>query len=184
MDPIVITIATAVGTGLTGAVGFLWREMIKVQKAEVECRERLAQVTAEVWNLNARLEMTSWLGDDSPNGLIVIDADGAVVEWSPSTTIMLHWTAREMIGKPILRIIPEPYRQQHTEALARLRQSNAAPRRGPFSFEAVSKEGVKIACEVCLSGWSVGGQRYYAAALRPRFREPLGIPVVASEVKV
>lgn len=184
MDPFVISGVTAVVTALVGTVGYLFKEMIRLQGADNACRERLAQMNAEVWSLNARLEQLSWYGTDEPNALVVMDGQtGLIVEWSPGATIMMHWTAREMLGKPVTRVIPERFRQPHTEAIERLRTSGSPPRRGPFAFVALTKEGSEVPCEVSLSGWSTGNQRFIAATMRPRAADVESARKAAAEEK-
>ncbi len=179
MDPTLLaTIGvalTAIGTALSSAVTYLFLETRRLQKAESNCRQELAEVKAEIWALNARLEQLSWMGDDSPTAQIVVDVSSAViVEWSPGATILLHWTQREIFGKSMKKIVPSRFHQAVDEAFDRLRQRGGAPKRGPFGVFALTKEGTEIPVEVFLSGWSAGSQRLVGTIIRSRLVEHNG----------
>lgn len=192
MDPYLVTVLGAVGaagvtvvTTLSGAVVYLWREIGKLQKSDSDCRARLAQALTEMVALSSRLEQVLWVGVEEPNGLVVIDANtGLIVEWGPGTTMLFHWTAREMMGKPIAKVIPERFRQAHSDAMARLRASGNPPRHGPFLFMALTKEGTEIPVEVRLSGWANDNLRFYGASIRPRLQELSDVAMISvNEVK-
>ncbi len=179
MDPTLLAGMLAVITGLTGAVGVLWRSMLKFQQNEVRCTKSLAVVSAQMWALSAQVEQ---MRGQEAVALVVIDANtGVVVEWGPGTTMMLHWPAREMLGKMITRIIPERFRQKHSEAMEKLKATGGMPRHGPFEFIALTKEGTEVPVEVSLSGWAINTQRFFGATIRPRLQEMNGTETLIEE---
>jgi len=175
MEPFVVSLATAAFTALTGAVAYLFRENTILKKQESQCRENLATMRAELTSLNALVQQMQWSGVNRIEAVIVADASsGYIIEWNPGATILLHWTEREMLGKPIHRIMPDRYKDKHNEALRALLSSNRIPQRGPIVGHAITKDGVEIPVEITLSGWRNGNTVIVGASIKRRV-EPLQV---------
>lgn len=169
MDPTIATGVVAVVTALASCVAFLFREMKKLQEAETTCRGDLASVRAQLLSLHALVEQVKQFGDSSIEAMVVADANsGLIVEWNPAATIMLHWTQREILGKPMTTIIPERFRPSHLAGMAAMINAGRPPRHGPYEFVALTKDGGEVPIEVLLSGWQTGQSRYVSAAMRMR----------------
>jgi PAS domain S-box-containing protein len=157
---------------LCAVVAYLFKETLRLQSAEAKCQAKCGQMQAEIWALNTRTEQLSWVGDADPIAVIVADANtGLITEWSPGATMLLHYPARTMLGKPLTKLMPQRLVNQHTAAMDKLKSLGGIPRRGPFGFFAITQEGTEIPVEVTLSGWSKDAARFVGARIRPRIVE-------------
>ncbi len=57
--------------------------------------------------------------DTVPDGVVVIDRAGIMTSFSPAAERMFGWTAREVIGRNVDMLMPEPYRSAHDGYIGR-----------------------------------------------------------------
>ncbi len=51
--------------------------------------------------------------DTARSGIIVIDSDGAITEFSPAAQSIFGYEREEVMGKNISLLMPEPYSGEH-----------------------------------------------------------------------
>ncbi|NQE63759.1 PAS domain S-box protein [Caulobacter sp. RHG1] len=51
--------------------------------------------------------------DTVPDGVVVIDRAGIMTSFSPAAERMFGWTAKEVVGRNVEMLMPEPYRSAH-----------------------------------------------------------------------
>src|SRR3954463_15235039 len=62
--------------------------------------------------------------NSSDDAIITKDLNGIVTSWNQSAERMFGYTAEEMIGKPILRLIPDDRKEEEPAILRRLRNGD------------------------------------------------------------
>ncbi|MGQ9365532.1 PAS domain-containing sensor histidine kinase [Azospirillum sp. ST 5-10] len=67
-------------------------------------------------NLFARFQA---MIDTVPDGVMVIDAAGAVQNYNPACERLFGWRAEEVLGRNVSMLMPSPYREEHDGYLAR-----------------------------------------------------------------
>lgn len=91
---------------------------------------------------------------DSPSGIVVIDADSRVVEWSRQCERLFIWTRAEAVGADLgSLIIPERYRGAHARgvrAYMRTGRSNLIGK-ASLALTAIRKDGVEISVRLSLA---------------------------------
>lgn len=91
--------------------------------------------------------------------IITIDAFGLIQAASDSVQRVFGWTARELIGKNITIVMPEPVRSRHAEYLARYRTAGSTGMLGQTREQtAVRKDGSLVAIEMSISRVDLPGQ--------------------------
>jgi PAS domain S-box-containing protein len=66
--------------------------------------------------------------DSSQDAIVSKTLGGIVTSWNRAAEELFGWTAQEMIGESILRIIPEELAQEEAEILAKLRAGERVER--------------------------------------------------------
>jgi PAS domain S-box-containing protein len=86
--------------------------------------------------------------ESSDDAIISKDLNGVVTSWNEGARRMFGYTAEEMIGQPILRLIPEELRDEENHILAKLR---AGDRIEHFETTRVRKSGERIEVSATIS---------------------------------
>jgi PAS domain S-box-containing protein len=86
--------------------------------------------------------------DSSEDAIISRDLDGIVTSWNKAASRMYGYTAEEMVGQPILRLIPEELRVKEAEVLRKLRLGE---RLEHYETTRVSKAGDRIEVSLTIS---------------------------------
>lgn len=85
---------------------------------------------------------------DSEDAIYAKTLDGRVTEWNPGAERLYGWTRDDMIGQPILRIVPPDRAEEEARLLARIA---AAERIEPFETERLRKEGTRFPVSLTVS---------------------------------
>lgn len=177
MDPIYASGVSGVVGVLITVITLLWKKVERLQESESKCQavladqeskcqHRIAALSAELLSLNVLAEQMQWRGSNRLEAVIVVNmGTGQIMEWNPGATILLHSTEREMLGKQMIRLMPQRYQAKYMEAISKLRQSDESPKRGPFWGHALTKDGVEVPVEIVLSGWKDGSTSIVAAMM-------------------
>ncbi|HZZ18139.1 MAG TPA: PAS domain S-box protein [Opitutaceae bacterium] len=84
----------------------------------------------------------------SQDGIIGKDLDGIVTSWNAGASSILGYTAEEMIGRSILRLIPQDRRHEEIEILTRVRSGEGVSH---FDTQRVRKDGALVDVSVTSS---------------------------------
>lgn len=90
--------------------------------------------------------------------IITIDARGIIQSASDSVLRVLGWTPRELVGRNVSMLMPEPHHSAHDAYLAKYQhtgQTNILNR--PRRFDARRKDGSLLPIELCVSRAQVPG---------------------------
>ena len=86
---------------LEAANAELQREITERGRAEIQLRESESRVRAVL--------------DSALDAVIVMDAEGKIIDWNSQAEVIFGWTREEIIGRELAKtIIPERYREAHS----------------------------------------------------------------------
>ena len=128
---------------LVGAINLLV-DLTERRRAEVESAQ-LAAVVAS-----------------SDDAIISKTLEGRVTSWNEGASRIFGWEASEMIGQPILRIIPPELHGEEVEILARLRRGERIEH---FDTVRLAKDGRRVDISLAVSpirdnsGWVTGASK-------------------------
>lgn len=90
--------------------------------------------------------------DASFDGVIVMNGEGIVLDFSPAAEDVFGWSANEIIGQKMSDyIIPEKYRQMHDTGLERFLETGEGPVLGKrIEIEGLHKEGHEMIVELAI----------------------------------
>ncbi|MGB3501321.1 MAG: PAS domain S-box protein [Mesorhizobium sp.] len=84
----------------------------------------------------------------SSDAIIAKDLNSIVTDWNEAATKLFGYTADEMIGQSILKIIPDERRDEETEIISRIMRKETVP---AFETTRRRKDGTPIAVSVAVS---------------------------------
>ncbi|WP_240623680.1 two-component system sensor histidine kinase NtrB [Tsuneonella suprasediminis] len=150
-----IAAAAFVVIGVSVAFGGEW-----FQRARVETEASATILARREAHLQSIL-------DTVPDAMVVIDEAGAIREFSPAAERMFGWTAREVAGRNVNLLMPEPYRSAHDGYLARYYQTGEKRIIGKGRVVVgARKDGSTFPIELAVGEMSASGQRYFTGFIR------------------
>lgn len=126
---------------------------LKLQ-GEIEERKRTeARLREKEQNLRAILNGTA-------EGIICTDHEGVVESFNPAAERLFGYSAEDLLGSHIGRLMPSPYRESSPELLAQLTNGGNVQRPGGLASEVkgVRRDGSIFPMELSLSGIEVNGE--------------------------
>jgi PAS domain S-box-containing protein len=118
--------------------------------------------------LRERKEMTRQILDSALDAVITIDPGGIVTGWNSGAETVFGWSAEEMVGERLDRIIPPDYVDRHNGGLRKYRLVTEAPllnRR--TEMPAIRRDGTSFTVELSIVPLVENGHKVaYTAFLR------------------
>ncbi|MBF0184258.1 MAG: diguanylate cyclase [Magnetococcales bacterium] len=101
------------------------------------------------------------------DAIVTIDHHGKVREWNPAAESMFGFTAQEMRGHSLQRIMPERFQQWHEQGLLRYVQSRESEVVGK-TMERIGlrRDGQEFPIELSLAAWGEPKQPFFTAIMR------------------
>ncbi|MDG5749895.1 PAS domain S-box protein [Qipengyuania sp. XHP0211] len=84
----------------------------------------------------------------SSDAIISKSLEGIIETWNPAAEALFGWSAAEMVGQSIRRIVPEDRAEEEDRILARIRAGQTVPK---FSTERLTKSGETVPIAVTVS---------------------------------
>jgi len=107
------------------------------------------------------------VAETAQDAIVMVDAAGAITQWNDAASRIFGYSADEIIGQPILTIIPERYRDAHNAGFDYMISGDE--RRlasGVLELAAIRKDGEELPIELSLSMWEEDGQRVFTSIIR------------------
>ena len=153
------------GAGLTGAVTLTFPQPRHFSEQERsfaaalagQCAQALERArlrtseAAAMKELHDREERLRWLGavvQSSRDAIISKDLDGTITSWNLSAERIFGYSAEEMVGRQIYRLIPESLHEEERDLLRRVARGEVID---SFETERIRKDGRRIIIAVTLS---------------------------------
>lgn len=105
--------------------------------------------------------------ESAHDAIITGSADGRIVAWNPAAERLFGYTEAEIIGRPLTELMPERFRSQHGEGVARAEGGAAGRLTGKTTeFVGLRKDGSEFPLELSMSQWQTAEGRFYNAIVR------------------
>ena len=115
-------------------------------------------------------ERTAWLRgiiDTAKNGIIVIDSNGNIAEFSPAAEDTFGYLKDEVLGKSICMLMPEPHRSQHDQYIKNYLKTHVPKVVGKqIVVEALRKDGSVFPMEIAINEAVVNDSIIFVAVMR------------------
>ena len=107
------------------------------------------------------------LAETAADAFVTADAQGSIVGWNAAAERMFGYSQEQIIGQPLIRIMPERYREAHRRGMSRAAGHDA---RGlatqALELHGLAQDGHEIPVELSLSRWSTANGIFFTAVLR------------------
>ncbi len=132
-----------------------WLRVIETRTSEgglVGFRVDITELKNREAELRRNEDLLRNVVDASFDGVIVMNGDGIVLDFSPAAEDVFGWKAAEMVGNKMSNyIIPQKYRQAHDDGLARFLKTGEGPVLGKrIEIEGQHKDGHEIIVELAI----------------------------------
>uniref|UniRef100_UPI0025980B78 sensor histidine kinase n=1 Tax=uncultured Sphingopyxis sp. TaxID=310581 RepID=UPI0025980B78 len=137
------------------AIGGEW-----FQHARVETERAAASLAAREAHLRSVLETV-------PDAMVVIDEAGDIRDFSPAATRMFGWPAKEIVGRNVRLLMPEPYRGAHDDYLDRYYRTGERRIIGKGRVVVGERrDGSTFPIELSVGEMRAGGERFFTGFIR------------------
>lgn len=127
-------------------------------------RDGDAQVVADLQAREAHLQS---ILDTVHDPMIVIDERGAIQSFSAAAERQFGWTSAEVIGRNVSMLMPEPYRGEHHDYLARYRKTGERKIIGIGRLVAGERrDGSTFPMELAVAEMQSGDRRFFTGFVR------------------
>lgn len=99
---------------------------------------------------------------------MLVDEKGAIVDVNAAFEKLFGWARDEILGRPLVTIIPPSLHEAHQRGFSRFLSTGVATLLGrPIALKALTKDGVVFDAEhVIVSERRANGERCFAATIR------------------
>jgi diguanylate cyclase (GGDEF)-like protein/PAS domain S-box-containing protein len=128
-----------------------------------------------VWHLFMRPLRVAYIGeatraravlDAAVEGIVTINERGIVESFNPAAEQMFHYAAREVVGRNVSMLMPEPHAAEHDAYLQRYVTTGHARLVGTRELLAVRKDGSQFSIEISLTEIQIGKKRNFTGFIR------------------
>lgn len=117
--------------------------------------------------LSASEDRFQSVAQSANDAIIVCDETGNIVSWNHAAEVMFGYREEEIVGKPLVLIMPPRYRIPHQKGLQRIRRTGETMVTGQtLELEGLRKDGREFPLELSLGMWSTGSGKYFCGIIR------------------
>jgi len=107
------------------------------------------------------------VAQSATDALISADGTGTITFWNSASETIFGYTAEEMTGQPLTRIMPERFKENHQAGLDRLVRTGESRVIGRVvELTGLRKDGTEFPIELSLASWKAGEEPFFTAIIR------------------
>ncbi len=101
------------------------------------------------------------------DAIVLANHEGRITSWNPAAESMFGYSAEEIFGQPLTRIMPSRYREAHEQGMKRLQKTGEAKvLRKTLALYGLRKNGEEFPIELSLNSWKTGQYPSYSGFIR------------------
>ena len=143
---------------------------LKLEEANAKINEYArsleGKIEEKVRELKSTYAQYKVLLETSNDMIIVADSTRRIIFWNRVAETSFGYSREEAIGRDIVMIVPEMYREAHLKGFAEFMATGAMKSGGLREVEGLRKDGTLFPVELSLSSYSVGDNVFVTAILR------------------
>ena len=117
--------------------------------------------------LQEREEQYRVLTNAAPDAIVTCDRTGRIVNWNRSAEVIFGYSEAEILGEPLLRLIPERFHAAHQAGMERIRTGGELRVIGrTVELIGQHKDGRELALELSLSRWETSSGWFITGIVR------------------
>jgi PAS domain S-box-containing protein len=101
------------------------------------------------------------------DAIISADSNGNICSWNRGAYLIFGYTEQEVLGKPLVMLMPERYREAHRRGMHRLNTTGQAKLIGKaVELHGLRKDGTEFPLELSLASWETEEGKFYSGIVR------------------
>jgi len=101
------------------------------------------------------------------DAILIADRHDRLVECNPSARRMFGYEAEEMVGLGVSELMPEKYREMHTNKVRHFLETGVSTSMNRvLEMEGLKKDGTVFPIEIVLNTFIIAGERYFTGMIR------------------
>jgi PAS domain S-box-containing protein len=138
-----------------------------LRRANADLQREMGERQQAVAALRASEERFRAITESANDAIISADSTGHIVSWNARAEAIFGYTAEEILGAPLTRLMPARYHAAHAQGFTRWAATGAARLVGTtVEFTGVRKDGREFPLEISLSTWSTAHGHYVTGSIR------------------
>ncbi len=130
----------------------------KLNDYALNLEKKVEDKTKEIKESN---EYTENLIETAQDAIVSIDDNGIVKVWNKSAVKIFGYTKSEIIGKPLITLIPDEYKKEYQNVLKGFLETGKLEFIGKtIELSGKTKEGIEIPLEISLAHQKLGNERH------------------------
>ncbi|MCP3689219.1 MAG: EAL domain-containing protein [Gammaproteobacteria bacterium] len=98
--------------------------------------------------------------------IVAVDQSGTIVSWNTAAEKIFGYDKEDILGHPLVEIVPERYRDAHRKGFLRAAKTNNYRIMGQtVQVHGLKKNGEEFPIELSLGTWSRGSAKYFSAII-------------------
>jgi PAS domain S-box-containing protein len=105
--------------------------------------------------------------ETATDAIVSADKEGRIIAWNKAAETIFGYGREEIIGQPLITLMPQRYQQAHQDGFRRFHETGEAHVIGKIvQLAALKKSGEEFPIELSVSAWKAEGKRFFTAILR------------------
>lgn len=132
----------------------------------IVARDISEQKTAEM-DLEEREQFLTSVTNAAKDAIVSADSAGNIIFWNDAAETIFGYEKRDVIGKSLTLLMPEAFRQRHTDGMKRYQETNEKRVIGKIvEMPGLRKDGTEIPIELSLGNWETPKGKYFVGVMR------------------
>jgi PAS domain S-box-containing protein len=138
-----------------------------LRRANADLQREMAERQQAVGALRASEERFRAITESANDAIISADSSGHIVSWNSRAEAIFGYTAEEILGAALTRLMPVRYHAAHVQRFTEWSATGASRLVGTTAeFVGVRKDGGEFPLEISLSTWSTARGHYVTGVIR------------------
>ncbi len=101
------------------------------------------------------------------DAIIAADSNSRIISWNNGAKNIFGYEEEEVLGKPLIMLMPEQYRDAHQKGFERFYSTGESRIIGKaVELGGLRKDGAEFPLELSISTWGSGNKRYFSGIIR------------------
>jgi PAS domain S-box-containing protein len=172
LQPWTVLIGGLLFTSLLGAfLLFVTGRSILIEQVVAERTNELSQTNAALAHEIAEREQAesrfSAMAHSAVEAIVSADSVGHILTWNNGAYAIFGYTAEEVVGQPLTKLMPERYHELHRRGIERMGATGESALMGTvLVLDGLHKDGREFPLELTLSTWTSVEGRFYGGIMR------------------
>lgn len=172
LQPWMVLVGGLLFTSLLGAfLLFVTGRSVLIEQGVAERTAELSQANAALAREIAEREQAesrfSAMAQSAVEAIVSAESAGHILTWNNGARAIFGYTADEVVGQPLTRLMPERYHELHRRGLERMGATGESALMGTvLELYGLRKDGREFPLELTLSTWTSVEGRFYGGIIR------------------